>query len=207
MSLTNDTVSNNTAFQGGGISDSGPLSSINVTIAYNTLIVGGNGGGLYVSTGGLATLDNTLIALNTLGSGASAPSNSIGLAGGSLSAFSAYNLIGTGGTGGLVNGINGNIVNVPTNALLLGNLTNNGGPTETIALLAGSPAIDGGSTKIPGVSVPDVDQRGALRGPAGLNAGPTVDIGAYEASSSYVVTTAVDSTTVGTLRAAIELDE
>ncbi len=160
---------------------------------------------LYVSTGGLATLDNTLIALNTLGTGVSAPSNSIGLAGGSLSAFSAYNLIGTGGTGGLVNGISGNIVNVPTIALTssLGTLANNGGPTDTIALLGGSPAIDNGSTTIPGVTTPTVDQRGALRGPAGLNAGSTVDIGAYEASSSYLVNTTADSTEVGTLRAAV----
>ena len=107
--------------------------------------------------------------LNTLGVGVSAPSNSIGLAGGSLSAFSAYNLIGTGGAGGLVNGIGGNIVNVPTIALTmsLGTLANNGGPTDTIALpLGGSSAIDNGSTTIPGVTTPTVDQRGALRGPA-----------------------------------------
>src|SRR5262249_58691401 len=44
---------------------------------------------------------------------------------------------------------------------------------------------------------------GALRGPTGLNAGSTVDIGAYEDSSSYLVTSTADSSDVGTLRAAI----
>ena len=72
-----------------------------------------------------------------------------------------------------------------------------------MALLPGSPAIDAGSNSIPGLTIPTTDQRGALRGPAGLNAGTTVDIGAYEASSSYLVTSTADSTDVGTLRAAV----
>ncbi|MBA8886329.1 hypothetical protein FHW12_000520 [Dokdonella fugitiva] len=45
----------------------------------------------------------------------------------------------------------------------------NGGPTETMALPPGSPAIDGGST----AGAPATDQRGAPRGGA-------VDVGAYE---------------------------
>ena len=53
---------------------------------------------------------------------------------------------------------------------LLGPLTDNGGPTETQALLAGSPAIDAG-----GSSCPAVDQRGVVR-----PQGAACDIGAYE---------------------------
>ena len=41
------------------------------------------------------------------------------------------------------------------------------------------------------------------RGAAGLNAGTTVDIGAFEASSSYLVTSTADSNDMGTLRAAV----
>ena len=41
-----------------------------------------------------------------------------------------------------------------------------------------------------------------LRGPAGLDAGTAVDIGAYEASSSYLVTSTADTGDVGTLSAA-----
>jgi hypothetical protein len=50
-------------------------------------------------------------------------------------------------------------------------LANNGGPTLTMALLPGSPAIDAGDN----ASAPPTDQRGAPR-PAGL----ACDIGAYE---------------------------
>jgi hypothetical protein len=53
----------------------------------------------------------------------------------------------------------------------LGPLANNGGPTLTMALLAGSPAIDAGDPS----AAPPTDQRGALR-----PIGPAPDIGAYE---------------------------
>jgi hypothetical protein len=202
-SLVNDTVSSNTASSGGGVSDSSPMSAINVTIAYNVVGNIGAGGGLYVGLGGAVTLDNTIVALNTRG-GVGGPASDIALSKGTLSPFSSYNLVGTGGSGGMSNTSNSNQVNVPASGLHLGTLASNGGPTQTIALLAGSLAIDGGATQIPGVSVPNVDQRGALRGPAGLNAGSTVDVGAYEASSSYLVTTTLDSMAVGSIRAAID---
>ncbi len=80
---------------------------------------------------------------------------------------------------------------------------NDGGPTQTVALLTGSPAIDAGSTSVGGASAPTVDQRGAVRGSRGLNAGSSPDIGAFEASSSYLVNTTVDSQDMGTLRSAI----
>jgi hypothetical protein len=56
----------------------------------------------------------------------------------------------------------------------LGPLANNGGPTPTMALLPGSPAIDAGNTSL----APATDQRGFPR-PAGLAA----DIGAFEYGS------------------------
>ena len=77
------------------------------------------------------------------------------------------------------------------------------GITQTLASLSGSPAIDAGAATIVGVNVPMIDQRGALRGPAGLNAGPTVDIGAYEASSSYLVSSTADTLDVGTIASAV----
>jgi RHS repeat-associated protein len=52
---------------------------------------------------------------------------------------------------------------------LLGSLADNGGPTKTCALLAGSPAIDAGST----AAAPSQDQRGYFRW-------GTPDIGSYE---------------------------
>ena len=120
-----------------------------------------------------------------------------------------FNLIGSTGPGGLVNGVNGNQIGV-TNPGLAPALGNNGGPTnqgvalQTIALVAGSPAINAGANLIGGVTIPTTDERGAVRGNAGgLNAGSTVDIGAYNASSEYLVTTAADSNDLSTLRTGV----
>jgi CSLREA domain-containing protein len=77
-------------------------------------------------------------------------------------------------------------------------LQSNGGLTQTIALIAGSPAIDRGNSF--GLST---DQRGAVRpvdNPGVPNAADGADVGAYESpadplqdgSSSYVVRTAAD---------------
>ena len=56
------------------------------------------------------------------------------------------NLIGD-GSGGFINGENGNIVGTSDNPVepQLGELQDNGGSTQTIALQDGSPAIDAGS--------------------------------------------------------------
>jgi hypothetical protein len=56
---------------------------------------------------------------------------------------------------------------------MLGPLQNNGGPTETMAVLAGSPALNAGDPSQLGVA----DQRGVVRD-GGVN------IGAYQASAS-----------------------
>ncbi len=78
-------------------------------------------------------------------------------------------------------------------------LADNGGATQTMALLPGSPALD----KALDSAAPATDPRGAQRGAAGLDAGPHADIGAFEDTSSYLVTTTTDGTTDGTLRAAV----
>ena len=170
----------------------GPLTFINATIAYNT--ASSFGGGLDINSGS-AALYNTLVAQNSVGVIGSDVA-------GTLSSSSANNLIASGtSAGGLTNATNGNLVGVLPGIAAV--LANNGGPTQTIALVAGSPAIDGGSNAISGVSVPSIDQRGAVRGPSGLNAGPSVDIGAYEASSSYLVSTSIDALTSGTLRTGV----
>ena len=87
----------------------------------------------------------------------------------------SYNLIGTVGSGGLVNGANGNIVGVANPDL--GPLGNYGGPTETIPLVVGSPAIGAGSSSISGVTIPTTDQRG-------LPVDSPPDIGASRSSTS-----------------------
>ena len=105
-----------------------------------------------------------------------------------MSSTSAYNLIGTGGSGGLLSGVNGNQVGVADPGL--GTLADNGGPTQTIALLPGSPAIDAGSNALavdPTTGLPLAnDQRGP--GFVRIDDG-TVDIGAFEFEPYLVVTT------------------
>jgi len=90
-----------------------------------------------------------------------------------------YNLIGqSNGSGGFADGVNADLVgstNAPLNPLL-GPLTNNGGPTFTIALLPGSPALDAGDDALLAAPLNLLtDQRGLPR-----KSGAHVDIGAYE---------------------------
>jgi hypothetical protein len=95
---------------------------------------------------------------------------------GALNYASDFNLIGDGtGMTGLTNGVNGNLVgsaDMPIDPLL-GPLQDNGGPTLTHALLAGSPAIDAGNNAY----ATDFDQRGPGF-PRIVNG--IIDIGAFE---------------------------
>jgi hypothetical protein len=87
-------------------------------------------------------------------------------------------LIPTAGTGNVIN-----------DNPLLGPLTNNGGPTQTHALLVGSPAINVGDPTItPNPS--DFDQRG---GPFVRVAGGRIDAGAYERQTLAGLNLVVDS--------------
>jgi hypothetical protein len=161
--------------QGGGVYSNGTLTISNSTIAANQATGGTHGrGDIYGSDGpatgggvynqGMLQTDDTILAGNTVtGPGIN---TSPDLAGnlGSL----GYNLIGNtqGGSGF-----------DPTDLLnvdpLLGPLQDNGGPTQTMALLAGSPAIDAGNPNFTGP--PFTDQRGFARVYNGR-----IDIGAFE---------------------------
>ncbi len=89
----------------------------------------------------------------------------------------------------------------------LGPLQDNGGPTPTHALLAGSPAIDKGKTN----AIPELaratDQRGLSRSvdlPGSPNTADGSDIGAFELQRNLPVTSLADSGP-GTMREAIGL--
>ena len=157
LKVIDSTVANNVATGAGGGIYSGDVGAVlvNSTIALNR--AGGGGGGLFEATSN-ATLTNTIVALNTM---AGAPSDISG----NVVGTSSNNLIGTGGSGGLVNGLpNNNLVNVANPGLDPSGLRNNGGPTQTIALVAGSVAIDAGTDSV--LSSPYnliTDQRGYAR--------------------------------------------
>ncbi len=159
--LLNTTIANNSVSDGGvggGIYSVGVLAAINVTIAYNSAA---SGGGLFIGAGD-ALLDNSIVAANTPDDVSGVPNSVTG----------QYNLIGYDDTGSFINGTDGNQVGV-TNPGLVPTLANNGGPTETIALEAGSPAIGTGMNGAGGYTL-FTDQRGYVP-PAGV-----WDIGAYQ---------------------------
>ncbi len=92
-------------------------------------------------------------------------------------------MIGTGGSGGLANGVDGNIVLTSLTGLGLAPLGNYGGPTQTMALLPGSPAIGAGViADYPGTTTPiTTDQRGEP-----LDT-PNPDIGAFQTQGSTLI--------------------
>jgi len=70
-------------------------------------------------------------------------------------------------------------------------LADNGGPTQTMALAEGSPAIDAGPDPVPAFPGNSYDQRGE---PFGRVSGASVDIGAFEAQPDPVPTTTTTTT-------------
>jgi fibronectin-binding autotransporter adhesin len=195
LTLTNSTLAGNAAGQAGGAIDTvGVLTAVNDTIAYNSVAPGGSAGGIYAPSG-TTTLFNTIVALNTSGTGTTASASNLS---GNVALTSAFNLIGTGGAGGLTQGTNGNQVAV-SNPGLATTLANNGGPTLTLALLAGSPAIDAGSNALAVNANGNAllfDQRG-LGFPRIVNS--VVDIGAFERSlaTTTTITSSLNPSVVG----------
>jgi hypothetical protein len=188
LTVSDSTLSGNSAVAssgaGGGICTlgTGTVTLTNVTLTANRATA--HGGGLYVDTSS-ALLHNTLIAGNFRSATGTTRDDVFG----TLDPGGDYNLIGDGsGMTGLTNGVNGNLVGSASDPLdpLLDSLQDNGGPTQTRALLAGSPALNAGDPSQLGVP----DQRGVVRS-GGVN------IGAYQASASAFVLTAPATVTAG----------
>jgi predicted outer membrane repeat protein len=144
---------------GGGINNAFKLTVSNSTFSGNTANAGG--GGIYNIS--QLILRNTIIANSNGGSDCGNLATTTG----------SYNLI-AGNACGLLNGVSGNIVGYGPN---LGPLANNGGATQTLALLPGSLAANAGSDATCAASpVNGLDQRGVHR-PISTHC----SIGAYEA--------------------------
>ncbi len=153
LTLENTTVSGNKSDAGGGIMHhDGTLGITDSTIAFNT--AQNNGGGIFINTTALPTIKNTIVSNNKseFRKNCSGPVTSQG------------NNLEKGTTCGFTGSSD---INADPK---LGKLKDNGGPTDTRALLNGSPAIDAG-----GFPFPATDQRGVTR-----PQGAASDIGAYE---------------------------
>ena len=198
LTINNSTISGNNADTGGGFESAGGTVVIN-----NSTITGNNapngGGGVYIGNGATVTLNRTIVSGNTANAGAE-----IRIIDGTLDAENR-NVLGHSGlndaqafSGSTPGGTSVRATSNGTNSTALSSilnttLANNGGPTPTHALVAGSPAIDLIPTTDPdcdaGVST---DQRGAVRAgeidPGDGRGGLACDIGAHEVLSSETPT-------------------
>jgi CSLREA domain-containing protein len=172
--------------QGGG-AHTIASSTITDNAATGTAGAGVGGGGIfkYPGTQGIVTLANTILAGNrAIAGGAPAGGPDCASDAGRMRS-AGYNLIG--------NGAGCNFARAATDRVgtpaapidpLLGPLADNGGPTQTHALLAGSPAIDAANPAAPGSggdACPATDQRGTHRLEDGNGDGiARCDIGAFE---------------------------
>lgn len=186
LTVNNSTITNNEAQVGGGVYAFGPITISNSTISGNkaSYIGGGlvtdhaasihnstiasnsggyHGGGIFLESNGTLDLQSTIVANSYI--------------------YSTSNVVDISGRDTAIT-ISGNhnlimVSELPTPAdtitsdPLLHALADNGGPTPTMALKAGSPAINFGSNPDP----LDFDQRGM--GFARMS-GTAVDIGAFE---------------------------
>jgi len=167
VTLSNSTLSGNSATNKGG---GGYIINSDATLSNSTLSANSataNGGGGLFNSGSTVTLSNSILA-NSIGS------QDCSQSGGTVTADSS-NIIKDDGCA--------------TSALavdpLLGPLADNGGSTQTHALLAGSPAIDAGNSAICAAApVNGKDQRDIPR-----PQGASCDIGAYEweKSSFFII--------------------
>ncbi len=172
ITLLSSTVSGNStvgnfAFGGGIYSSYGTVMLTSSTVTNNRADYSNAKGGGIFNYDGTITIANSIVAGNTAAGGSPDIEPSTGFL------LVNYSLIGTAVSPGAGSGNNQS-----NDAPLLGALANNGGPTETHALLAGSLAIDAG-----GSSSESFDQRGApffrvYDDP--IAAGAAVDIGAFE---------------------------
>ncbi len=168
VELSNSTISGNGREGIKNITSGGQVTLVNSTATANA----GNNGGLVNASSATFVVRNSIVAGNL---GTATPDIS-----GSFTS-DGYNLIGKSDGGiGFTNDVNGDQVGtsaMPINPQI-GPLQNNGGPTQTHALLPGSPAIDAGNPATPGSggsACLTTDQRGNAR-PQGVSC----DIGAYE---------------------------
>ena len=182
LTLVACTISGNSASSGagGGIRNVGQLGLANCTIYDNTAAT--QGGAIFNYDGRLELLNCTVVGN---AAGADSSGGIVNIATVVYDPIPVYNSIVANGPG--ASDLTGRFFDVK-NSLIGGNpglgaLANNGGPTNTMLPLAGSPAINTGDNSLidPGDSV---DQRGVVR----INQG-TVDIGAVESGPPTVVVT------------------
>jgi predicted outer membrane repeat protein len=167
LTVTNSTFSANSATTSGGAiySQGGTVQISNSTFGNNPESIGG--GGALSNAGSSVVIQNSIVANSANGGNCAGPITSDGY---NLSSDSTCNFSSTG--------------DLNNQNPKLGLLRKNGGPTETLALQKGSPALDAGNPA--GCSdfsgnLLTTDQRGLPRPAGGETTG--CDMGAYESQT------------------------
>jgi hypothetical protein len=206
VTVTSSTLSGNMAHSGGG----GAITSLNGTIRLSNCTIAGNildnspsgGAGGISNSGGTVNVKGTLVASNTAtgfsvaqdvsGTFISQGFNLIGKNDGAAGSFPV-------GNPNVNNDVAGTVA-APIDPKLDSNgLQDNGGPTQTIALLPGSPAIDRGTSAGFSGNL-TTDQRGFARtfddpNVANASGGDGTDIGAYEVETAASTPTPTPTST------------
>ena len=164
--LINSTLTGNSSAMGGAVSndDFSTLSVINSTLSGNAAQTTGGGIGRGAFGYNAPSLANTLVAGNTAPAGAQCSDPVVD---------NGHNL-----DSGMTCGFSINKGSLSHTAPRIGPLADNGGPTMTMALLPGSPAINAGDNGLIPSGV-TADQRGLPRIRNGI-----VDIGAVEVDAT-----------------------
>lgn len=180
LTVTQSTLSGNAVTATTGTSDGGAIASYSVLTVVDSTLAGnsaqaGTGAGIAAHSVS-PSVTGTIVADND---GGNCLLDSTSMSGG------GYNLENDqAGVCGFSAGNNDVVGGEP----VLGALADNGGPTQTMALLSGSPALDAvpaGSAGCPALGVVGTDQRGAgYARPDAEDAGGSCDIGAYEYQGS-----------------------
>lgn len=193
VTITNSTISDNTGTNGGGIDIyGGSLTMTNSTISGNTALNEGGGMYLYASKDDNITINRSLVSGNwAWGVGDEVSKHRL-----STIIADNYNLFGHSGISNAdafdlftpgptdITATSDGTDPTPLSAILNTTLQNNGGPTNTHALLPGSPALDAASSADCQAGTPanGLDQRGEPRNVDG-DGSPSAnecDIGAFE---------------------------
>jgi hypothetical protein len=191
VTVSNSTISGNTAAVGGGIynwaadqADAAVLTVIHSTVTNNSASHADLGGGGIYNADSLF-LERALVAGNLSTGGG--PGREINNDAGAVAADD-FNVFGFDGDDGLAGFAPGPTDVVPASGVLLSDiidpLADNGGPTQTHALVSVSPALDIVATSCP---PPATDQRGTVRPADGGTGDLFCDTGSFELEATASV--------------------
>jgi len=189
--ISNSTITENSGNQGGGIYNTGSLLLVNNTISHN--IASTAGSSVMNDSPGTVNVLNTIIGMDV--------SSTISSLSGAFTSLGNNLITDARNSTGFTNGTNGDQVS-NNNSInpLLGVLSNNGGQTDTRALLDGSPAINAGNSCVYNTpcSLPSLPINFRLTTDQRITnlrlGGTAVDVGAYEYQSNGFISSVMLAT-------------